>query len=70
MLTFAGFGCDNSIKLYGIRNEKCLRISNKDLKSISGYFENDELIVSNLCFYKRSRYKSDIVNTYSFILKM
>ena len=48
MLTFAGFGCHNSIKLYGLRNEKCLRISNKDLKSISGYFENDELMVSKI----------------------
>ena len=52
MLTFSGFGCHNSIKLYGLRNEKCLRISNKDLKSISGYFENDELMVSKFFQFK------------------
>ena len=39
---------DNSGKLYGVKNRKCLKVSNKDLKSISGYFENDELMVSKI----------------------
>ena len=53
MLTFADLGNDNSVKLYGVRNGKCLRISNRDLKSISGYFENDVLMVSKICFYRK-----------------
>ena len=53
MLTFADLSNDNSVKLYGVRNGKCLRISNRDLKSISGYFENDVLMVGKICFYRK-----------------
>ena len=53
MLTLANLGNDNSVKLYGVRNGKCLRISNRDLKSISGYFENDVLLVGKICFYRK-----------------
>ena len=53
MLTFADLSNDNSVKLYGVRNGKCLRISNRDLKSISGYFENDVLMVGRICFYRK-----------------
>ena len=52
-LTFSDLGHDNSAKLYGVRNGKCLRISNRDLKSISGYFENDVLMVGRICFYRK-----------------
>ena len=53
MLTLANLDNDNSVKLYGVRNGKCLRISNRDLKSISGYFENDVLMVGRICFYRK-----------------
>ena len=53
MLTFAHLGNDNSAKLYGVRNGKCLRISSRELKSISGYFENDVLKVGRIYFYRK-----------------
>ena len=53
MLTFADLGNDNSGKIYGVRNGKCLKISIRDLKSISGYFENDVLMVGKICFYRK-----------------
>ena len=43
-LTFSHFG--GNAKLYGVRNGKCLKISERELRSISGYFEQDVLMVS------------------------
>ena len=48
-LTFSHLGNENA-KLYGVRNGKCLKILKKDLKSISGHFEQDVLMVCT-CTY-------------------
>ena len=52
-VTFADLGHDNSAKLYGVRNGKCLKISNRDLKSISGHFEHDEVMVGKIVFHRK-----------------
>ena len=50
-LTFSHLDYDNA-KLYGVRNQKCLKISKRDLKSISGYFEQDVLMVCSYKYFK------------------
>ena len=47
-LQFGDLNDNNSAKLFGLKNKKCLRSSIKELASISGYFENDILKVYNL----------------------
>ena len=44
-LQFGDLNDNNSAKLFGLKNKKCLKISIKELISISGYFENDILKV-------------------------
>ena len=44
---------DNSGKLYGVRNRKCVKVSNRDLQSISGYFEHDILMVGKIGFHRK-----------------
>ena len=44
-LQFGDLNDNNSAKLFGLKNKKCLKSSIKELISISGYFENDILKV-------------------------
>ena len=52
-LIFTDVANDNSGKLYGVRNRKCLKVSNRDLKSISGHFEHDEVMVGKIGFHRK-----------------
>ena len=45
-LYFGGLNTGNVAKLYGVRNRKCLKLFNNQVRSISGHFENDVLMVS------------------------
>ena len=42
---FSGLNTGNVAKLYGVKSRKCLKLLNNQILSISGHFENDELMV-------------------------
>ena len=69
-LYFGGLNTGNVAKLYGVRNKKCLKLFNNQVRSISGHFENDVLMVStkpNISMYDLVRDKWML---YSFYRKL